>query len=86
MIYTIKNTEYLEDTIFTLVEYNIEGHIVEVNIAHFMPEGYTILDGISNRFYTEMYKIFPDRMPPIPVYIPIDNPDEEIFPDETNII
>jgi hypothetical protein len=85
MIYTIKNTNYSEDTIYTLVEYNIEGNIVEVNIAHFQPDGYSIMDGILNRYTTEMYKIFPDRMPEILVYIPIDNPDEEIFPDETNI-
>lgn len=70
MEYTILNTEYTEDTIYTLVRYNIEGHIVEVKVAHFEPQDYSILDGLFNRYFTEMYKIFPERMPPIPEYIP----------------
>ncbi len=70
MEYTILNTEYTEDTIYTTVEYNIEGHKVEVRIAHFQPKDFSIMDGILNRYTTEMYKIFPERMPPIPEYIP----------------
>jgi hypothetical protein len=81
MEYTILNTEYTEDTIYTLVRYNIEGHIVEVNVAHFHPADYSIMDGILNRYTTEMYKIFPDRMPPIPVYI---EPIIEELPEEPN--
>jgi hypothetical protein len=69
MEYTILNTEYTEDTIYTTVEYNIEGHIVEVRIAHFQPKDFSVMDGILNRYMTEMYKIFPERMPPIPVFI-----------------
>lgn len=68
MKYKILNTEIKEETINTLVEYDIEGHIVEVNIAHFQPKDYTVMDGILNRYVTEMYKIFPERLPPIPVY------------------
>lgn len=70
MEYTIKNTEINGDTTITTVEYNIEGTIVTVNVAHFMATPESIELGINNRYYTEMYKLFPDRMPPAPVYEP----------------
>lgn len=78
MEYTILNTEYTEDTIYTLVRYNIEGHIVDVKIPHFQPQEYSIMDGVINRYITEMYKIFPERIPPAPIVE--ESPVEEPLP------
>lgn len=66
MEYIIKNTITEGDTTTTTVEYNIEGNIVTVDVAHFMATPETIELGINNRYYTEMYKLFPERMPPAP--------------------
>lgn len=67
MEYKILNTEINEDTTTTTkVEYNIEGNIVVVDVAHFRADEEMILQGINNRYITEMYKIFPERMPPPP--------------------
>ena len=75
MIYKILKVIEQDNTITTQVEYDIEGTIVIVDVAHFQPNGDdAIILGITNRYTTEMYKIFPERMPPIPVYIePIDD-------------
>lgn len=66
MEYKILNTEVKEETTTTRVEYNIEGNIVIVDVAHFRANEEMILLGISNRYTTEMYKLFPERMPPPP--------------------
>ncbi len=58
-----------DDSLVTRIQYNIEGNIVEVDIAHFMPTEESIQIGINNRYYTEMYKLFPERMPPAPVIV-----------------
>lgn len=68
MEYTIlERMQVSDDTEVTKVQYNIEGNIVIVDVAHFMPTEESILLGINNRYYTEMYKIFPERLPPAPV-------------------
>lgn len=84
MEYIIKNGFSLgSDTVFTEVEYNIEGNIITVDVAHFNPQNdMDIILGIENRYITEMYKIFPDRMPPIPVFIPMEYEENN---DESNI-
>ncbi len=69
MIYKILKVTEQDDTITTQVEYDIEGTIVIVDVAHFQPNGDSdITLGITNRYTTEMYKIFPERIPPILVY------------------
>ena len=64
MEYTILSTEVKGDTTFTEVQYIIEGQIVIVNIAHFIPQTQDdIILGIQNRFITESRKINPDLYP-----------------------
>src|ERR1035437_7567481 len=65
MEYIILEVKISEDgnTTNTVVEYNIEGNIVIVDIPHFMPKGQNDIDaGINNRLITEMYKLFPERL------------------------
>lgn len=58
MIYKILSRENFGDTINTVVEYNYDGVIVEVNIAHFMPESEAdIILGIENRAVSEKRKL-----------------------------
>ncbi len=62
--YTIINTILQNDYVLTIVEYNIDGNIIIVEVPHFKPKNDDeILFGINNRGITEMYKLFPDRIP-----------------------
>lgn len=38
MTYTILSTNQIEESLFTTVEYNFDGTIVTVEVAHFMPK------------------------------------------------
>lgn len=79
MEYTIlERMQVTEDTEVTKVQYDIEGNIIIVDVAHFMPTEESIELGINNRYYTEMYKIFPERMP-IPPVIVVDENDGTII-------
>jgi hypothetical protein len=47
-----------EETIFTMVEYDIDGTIIEVEVAHFMPQSRAdIILGIENREVSEKVKL-----------------------------
>jgi len=55
----VTETETIAQTlVFTLVEYNFDGTIITVEVAHFMPpdESY-IIQGIENRAVTEQIKL-----------------------------
>jgi hypothetical protein len=59
--YPISETEtetVAQTLVFTLVEYNFNGTIITVDVAHFMPpdESY-IIQGIENRAVTEQIKL-----------------------------
>lgn len=56
--YQILSKNQIDQTVFTEVEYNIDGTIVTVNVPHFMPENeQAIIDGIINRSITEKAKL-----------------------------
>lgn len=58
MTYTIKSSRQVEETIFTTVEYDFDGVIVEVEIPHFMPQSKEdIILGIENRAVSEQRKL-----------------------------
>ena len=47
-----------EQTVFTTVEYDFDGQIVVVEVAHFMPESEeSILAGIENRAVSEQNRL-----------------------------
>jgi hypothetical protein len=47
-----------EQTVFTTVEYDFDGRIVTVDVAHFMPESeQDIITGIENRAVTEQKRL-----------------------------
>lgn len=47
-----------EQTVFTTVEYDFDGQIVTVDVAHFMPESeQDIITGIENRAVTEQKRL-----------------------------
>lgn len=57
MSYKILSTRS-EETVFTTVEYNLDGEVVVVEVAHFMPESEEdIRIGIENREVTERAKL-----------------------------
>lgn len=57
MPYTILSRRS-EETVFTTVQYNFDGKIVEVEVAHFMPTSeQDIITGIENREVTEKNKL-----------------------------
>jgi hypothetical protein len=47
-----------EKTVFTKVEYNLNGSIIVVDIPHFLPQSEDdIITGIENRMVTEIEKL-----------------------------
>lgn len=57
MSYKILSTR-TEETVFTTVEYDFDGEIVIVEVAHFMPQSENdIITGIENREVTEKVKL-----------------------------
>jgi len=58
MKYKILSAVAKDDTIFTNVEYDIDGKIVVVSVPHFQPENKDeVLQGIVNRVYSEDRKL-----------------------------
>ena len=58
MTYTILSTNQIEESLFTTVEYNFDGTIVTVEVAHFMPQNsQVIIDNIVSRSQSELAKI-----------------------------
>ena len=58
MTYKIVSTRQIEETLFTTVEYNIEGKTRTIEVAHFMPDSpKTIEENILNRAQAEITKI-----------------------------
>lgn len=56
--YKIISTRQSLETVYTLVEYNYDGEVVTVEIAHFAPQ--TVADieqGILNRGVTELQRL-----------------------------
>jgi hypothetical protein len=57
MAYTILSRR-TEQTVFTTVEYNFDGQVVVVEVAHFMPESEeSIITGIENRAVSEQNRL-----------------------------
>lgn len=57
MAYTILSRR-TEETVFTTVEYDIDGTTLVVEVAHFMPQSESdIIQGIENREVTERRKL-----------------------------
>lgn len=57
MSYTILSRR-TEQTVFTTVEYDFNGQIVVVEVAHFMPESeQSIITGIENRAVSEQKRL-----------------------------
>ena len=53
MIYTILAAKQADDTIITVVEYNLSGKVFEEVITHFQPKtAQEVIDGIENRHAT----------------------------------
>lgn len=58
MTYKIISTRQVEETLFTTVEYNLDGDIRTIEVAHFMPDSaQTIDENIINRAQTELTRI-----------------------------
>lgn len=58
MNYIIKSKRQVEDTLFTVVEYDFNGTKVEVEVAHFQPQSADdITLGITNRGASEERKL-----------------------------
>ncbi len=58
MTYTILKAEQNEQTITTTVEYNFDGTIVTVDVAHFAPQSVKeINQNIENRALSEQKKL-----------------------------
>jgi hypothetical protein len=58
MTYKIISTRQVEETLFTTVEYNLDGEIRTIEVAHFMPDSaQTIDENIINRAQTELTRI-----------------------------
>jgi len=58
MTYKILSTRQIDEILFTTVEYNFNGNIVTIEIAHFMPKSEEeIKQNIINRASTEVAKI-----------------------------
>lgn len=58
MTYTILSTNQIEETLLTLVEYDFDGSIVTIEVAHFMPkDAAEIAQNIVSRAETEITKL-----------------------------
>jgi hypothetical protein len=58
MTYKILNTRAVDQTVYTLVEYNFDGQTVEVEVAHFYPQStQEIEENIINRAQSELNKL-----------------------------
>ena len=58
MEYKITNTRQVDETLFTEVEYVINGETVTVEVAHFMPKSKEeVLQNIVNRYSSEKVKL-----------------------------
>jgi len=58
MTYKILSTRQIDEILFTTVEYNFDGNIVTIEVAHFMPKSEEdIKQNIVNRASTEVAKI-----------------------------
>ncbi len=58
MTYKILSTRQNEETLYTEVEYNLEGEIMTIEVSHFAPTSIeTIEQNIINRGLTEIRKL-----------------------------
>ncbi len=58
MTYKILSTRQIDEILFTTVEYNFDGNIVTIEVAHFMPKSEEeIKQNIINRASSEVAKI-----------------------------
>ena len=58
MTYKILSTRQVAETLFTTVEYNFNGNIVTVEVAHFMASSTQEIEAnISNRAASELVRI-----------------------------
>jgi len=58
MTYKILSTRQVDETLFTMVEYNFDGTIVITEVAHFMPKSEEeITQNIINRASAEITRI-----------------------------
>ncbi len=58
MTYKIISTRQVKETLFTTVEYNFDGTIVTIEVAHFMASStQEIESNISNRAASELVRI-----------------------------
>ena len=58
MTYKILSTRQIDEILLTTVEYNFDGNIVTIEVAHFMPKSEEdIKQNIINRASTEVAKI-----------------------------
>lgn len=58
MTYKIIKTDVYGDTINTTVEYNFDGKIITIDVAHFMPQNQQDIEtGILNRAASEKRRI-----------------------------
>ena len=63
MTYKILSTRQVADTLFTTVEYNFNGTIVTVEVAHFMATStQEVENNISNRAASELIKMQAETM------------------------
>ena len=58
MTYKIISTRQIDESLFTTVEYNFDGNIVTIEVAHFMPKTEDeITQNIINRASSEVARI-----------------------------
>lgn len=58
MTYKILSTRTFNETLFTEVEYNFDGTLVTVDVAHFMPKtSEEVITNIVNRASSEQVKL-----------------------------
>ena len=58
MTYKIISTRQIDESLFTTVEYNFDGSIITIEVAHFMPKTEEeITQNIINRASSEIAKI-----------------------------
>jgi hypothetical protein len=58
MTYKILSTRQNEETLYTEVEYNLDGVLTTIEVSHFAPTGLEIIEqNIINRGLTEIRKL-----------------------------